>query len=191
MGSLSALLFILCFYFFLSHFQFIFIFYFSFFRSLKVWCDWCTLGAQFLSLLPIELFRATPPSSWVHQHHSASLCTTLHQCKMCTAHPSFVHPRIVELCINAKTFAHGASILQCTLCTDDINVQCDEQIVPVFWFHVFRFKWTVYSTRAGESASWLHRRWEPSKGPVSRSISGFFPQRNWGVLPPPLTEKIR
>ena len=72
-------------------------------------------------------------------HHSVPLCINA----MCTAHPSFVNPRIVELCINAKTFAHGASILQCTLCTDDINVQCDEQIVPVFWFHVYRFKWTV------------------------------------------------
>ena len=128
-----------------------FSYFISFFLSLKVWCDWCTLGAQFLSLLPIELFRATPPSSWVHQHHSGSLCTTLHQCKMCTAHPNFVHPRIVELCINAKMFAHCAS--QGTSCTEDINVaQCAELIAPVFWYHVFRFTWTVYRTSYAQSS---------------------------------------
>ena len=142
--------FILYFYFFISfsiHFYILFLF--LEFEGL-VWLmhSW---GAVSLSL-PIELFRATPPSSWVHQHHSASLCTTLHQYKMCTAHPSFVHPRIVKLCIDAKMFAHCAFQLQGTLCTDDINLQCAELIVPVFWFHILRFTWTVYSTSYAKSS---------------------------------------
>ena len=119
--GLSLLCFLFYIFTFLSHLYFIYIFYFCFFYfEGLVWLmhSW---GAVSLSL-PIELFRATPPSSWVHQHHSASLFTTLHQCKMCTAHPSFVHPRIVELCIDAKMFAHCASQLQSTLCTDDINL---------------------------------------------------------------------
>ena len=120
--GLSLLCFLFYIFTFLSHFQFIFTFYFFFWvwrfgvidallgRSFSLSTDWTIPGNTSLQL-------SASASLCITLYHSASLCTTLHQCKMCTTHPSFVHPRIVELCIDAKMFAHCASQLQCTLCT--------------------------------------------------------------------------
>ena len=75
--GLSLLCFLFFIFTFLFYFYFIFIFYFCFFFSLKVWCDWCTLGAQFLSLYRLNYSgQHLPPVECISitLHHSVPLC---------------------------------------------------------------------------------------------------------------------